>query len=174
MHKRTIVARSGNRFKLDRMLVGDFWIERNATATTLFALFDGMNISDIAIENIALDGNKANNENLNGNFVGCIFLRESNRIRIRNVTARNFNGDAMSWQVCHDVRVEDCHCHDSAGYGMHAGSGSQRTVAVGTSLSGMTSASTSAGACGGASATTTRSWTTAALACPSATRTRTT
>lgn len=130
MHKRTLVARSGNRFKLDRMLVGNFWVDQDATASSLFAIFDGMNVSDIAIEDIALDGNKANNENLNGNYVGCIFLRESNRIRMRGVTARNFNGDAMSWQVCHDVRVEDCHCHDSAGYGMHAGSGSQRTVAV--------------------------------------------
>jgi hypothetical protein len=130
MYKRTIVARTGNRFKLDRMLAGNFWLDRNATASTLFALFDGMHVSDIAIENLALDGNRTNNEFLNGNFIGCIFLRESNRIQIRGVIARNFNGDALSWQVCHDVRVEDCHCHDSAGYGMHAGSGSQRTVAV--------------------------------------------
>ena len=60
-------------------------------------------MSDIAIENICLDGNRANNEFLNGNYVGCIFLRESNRITLRKVTARNFNGDGISWQVCHDV-----------------------------------------------------------------------
>ncbi len=129
-HLRTLVARSGNRFKLDKMLVGNFWTGQEATATTLFAIFDGMHVSDVAIENITLDGNRANNEFLNGNYVGCIFLRESNRIRLRGVTARNFNGDALSWQVCHDVRAEDCHSHDCAGYGMHAGSGSQRTVAA--------------------------------------------
>jgi hypothetical protein len=127
-YKRTLVARSGKRFKLDQMLVENFWIKEGASAATLFALFDGFRVSDVAIENICLDGNRANNELLNGNYVGCIFLRESNRIHLRRVTARNFNGDGISWQVCHDVRAEDCHSHDHAGYGLHPGSGSQRTV----------------------------------------------
>jgi hypothetical protein len=133
-YKRTLIARSGNRFKLDKMLVENFWVKEEATAATLFALFDGMQVSDVAIENIALDGNKGANEFLNGNYVGCIFLRESNDIRIRRVTARDFNGDAISWQVCHDVRVEDCHSHDNAGYGVHPGSGSQRTVVINNRL----------------------------------------
>ena len=133
-YKRTLIARSGNRFKLDQMLVENFWTKENANAATLFALFDGFRISDVVIENICLDGNKANNEFLNGNYVGCIFLRESNRINMRKVTARNFNGDGISWQVCHDVRAEDCHSHDHAGYGLHPGSGSQRTVVTGSKL----------------------------------------
>jgi hypothetical protein len=89
-----------------------------------------MQVSDVSIENIALDGNKANNGLLIGDYGGCIFLRESNRIRVRGVTTRNYNGDGISWQVCHDVRVEDCHSHDNAGRGVHPGSGSQRTVVV--------------------------------------------
>ena len=133
-YKRTVIARSGNRFKLDQMLVENFWVHEGATAATLFAIFDGMQVSDIVIENITLDGNRAGNEFLNGNYVGCIFLRESNRIRMRGITARNFNGDAISWQVCHDVRVEDCHSHDNAGFGVHPGSGSQRTVVVNNRL----------------------------------------
>jgi hypothetical protein len=133
-YKRTLIARSGNRFKLDKMLVENFWVRENATATTLFALLDGMHVSDVVIENITLDGNKGANDFLNGNYVGCIFLRESKRIGIRGVTARNFNGDAISWQVCHDVRVENCHSHDNAGYGVHPGSGSQRPVVVNNRL----------------------------------------
>ena len=46
------------------------------------------------IERICLDSNRAHNESLNGNYVGCIFLRESNRVRMRQVVARNFNGPA--------------------------------------------------------------------------------
>jgi hypothetical protein len=133
-YKRILVARSGNRFKLNEMLVENFWTKEGATAATLFALFDGFRISNAAIENICLDGNRANNEFLNGNYVGCMFLRESNRISMRGVTARNFNGDGISWQVCHDVRVEDCESHDHAGYGLHPGSGSQRTVVTGCKL----------------------------------------
>ena len=133
-YKRTLVARSGNRFKLNQMLVENFWTKEGASASTLFALFDGFRVSDVAIENICLDGNRAKNEFLNGNYVGCIFLRESNRINLRKVTARNFNGDGISWQVCHDVRAEDCHSHGHAGYGLHPGSGSQRTVVTGSRL----------------------------------------
>ncbi len=133
-YKRTLIARSGNRYKLNEMLVENFWVREGATAATLFALFDGMRVSDVTIENITLDGNKGANEFLNGNYVGCIFLRESNRIHMRGVTARNFNGDAISWQVCHDVRVENCHSHDNGGYGVHPGSGSQRTVVVNNRL----------------------------------------
>jgi parallel beta-helix repeat protein len=133
-YKRTLVARSGQRFKLNEMLVENFWTKEGATATTLFALFDGFRISDAVIENITLDGNRSNNEFLNGNYIGCIFLRESNRIHMKRVTARNFNGDGISWQVCHDVRAEDCHSYDNAGFGLHPGSGSQRAVVTGSRL----------------------------------------
>ncbi len=133
-YKRTLVARSGKRFKLNQMLVENFWTKEGASASTLFALFDGFRVSDVAIENICLDGNRTKNEFLNGNYVGCIFLRESNRINLRKVTTRNFNGDGISWQVCHDVRAEDCHSHGHAGYGLHPGSGSQRTVVTGSRL----------------------------------------
>ncbi|MBI4904352.1 MAG: right-handed parallel beta-helix repeat-containing protein [Acidobacteria bacterium] len=132
--KRTLIARSGNRFKLNEMLVENFWTKEGATAARLFSLFEGNRIADAAVENICLDGNRNQNEFLNGNYVGCIFLRESNRIHMRNVIARNFNGDGISWQVCHDVRVENCRSHDNAGYGLHPGSGSQRTVVTGCEL----------------------------------------
>ena len=133
-YKRTLVARSGNRFKLNEMLVENFWTKEGASAATLHALFDGYRISDIAIENICLDGNRANNEFLNGNYVGCIFLRESNKIALNKVIARNFNGDGISWQVCHDVRVDNCHSYDNAGFGLHPGSGSQRAVVTRSKL----------------------------------------
>jgi hypothetical protein len=126
--KRTLVARSGKRFKLDRALRKNFWQMGNATAATLFPLLSGENIADVVVESLTLDGNKANNENLDGNYAGCIFLQDCNRITVRKVTARRYNGDGISWQICHDVRVEDCHSHDHAGLGLHPGSGSQRPV----------------------------------------------
>jgi hypothetical protein len=132
--KRTLVARSGNRFKLDRALRQNFWEMGESTCATLFPIFSGENISDIAIENIALDGNKANNENLDGNYAGCIFLQDCNRITMRRVTARNYNGDGLSWQICHDVLVENCHSHDHTGLGLHPGSGSQRPTMRGNRI----------------------------------------
>jgi hypothetical protein len=126
--KRTLVARSGNRFKLDRALRENIWLPGGPTVSTLFAIFSGENIADITIENITLDGNRAHNENLDGNYAGCIFLQDCNRIQMRGVHARNYNGDGISWQICHDVIVENCQSNGHAGLGLHPGSGSQRPL----------------------------------------------
>jgi len=124
--KRTLVARSGNRFKLDRALRQNFWLMGDTTISTLHALLDGEEVEELSIENLALDGRRADNENLDGNYAGCIFLQDCRRIDIRGVTARNNNGDGISWQICHDVTVEQCHSHGHAGLALHPGSGSQR------------------------------------------------
>jgi hypothetical protein len=132
--KRTLVARSGNRFKLDRALRENLWLAGEATASTLFPLLSGENISGVIIENLTLDGNRVNNANLDGNYAGCIFLQDCKDIAIRGVIARNNNGDGISWQICHDVVVENCHSHGHAGLGLHPGSGSQRPVMRGNRL----------------------------------------
>jgi hypothetical protein len=134
--KRTLLARSGARFKLDTALRKNVWLVGEPTVSSLFPLFSGENIADATIENIALDGNKANNENLDGNYAGCIWMQDCNRLRFRKVIARNYNGDGISWQICHDVVAENCHSHDHAGYGMHPGSGSQRSLILGNRLTG--------------------------------------
>ncbi|MBM3880255.1 MAG: hypothetical protein FJ387_11135 [Verrucomicrobia bacterium] len=126
--KRTLVARSGNRFKLDRALRENFWLLGNATVSTLFPLLSGEGIQEVTIENLVLDGNKEHNANLDGNYAGCIFLQDCSRVAIRGVTARNYNGDGISWQICHDVHVEDCVSENHTGLGLHPGSGSQRPI----------------------------------------------
>ena len=75
-----------NRFKLDRALRENFWLAGKPTACR--ALSDpvaGENVTDLVIENLTLDGNKANNENLDGNYAGCIFLQDCSRVAIRRV-----------------------------------------------------------------------------------------
>lgn len=126
--KRTLVARSGQRFKLDEGLRENLWLSGKPTCSSLFPLLSSERTSDVVIENLTLDGNRENNENLDGNYGGCIFLQDGNRYTIRQVTARNYNGDGISFQVCHDARVEDCHSHDNADLGVHPGSGSQRPL----------------------------------------------
>lgn len=126
--KRTLVARSGNRFKLDRPLRQNFWLAGDTTASTLFALLDGDGVRNVAIENLLLDGNREENALLDGNYAGCIFLQDCNRISIRGVIARNYHGDGISWQICHDVTVESCESFGHSGLGLHPGSGSQRPV----------------------------------------------
>jgi hypothetical protein len=126
--KGTLVARSGNRFKLSKALRENYWLMGDTTIATLFPILNCELAEDVVIENITLDGNKENNENLDGNHAGGIFAQDCSRLTFRNVTARNYDGDGMSWQICHDVLVENCHSHDNTGLGLHPGSGSQRPI----------------------------------------------
>lgn len=128
VYKGTLVARSGNRFKLSKALRENYWLMGDTTIATLFPILNCELIEDVVIENITLDGNKENNENLDGNHAGGIFAQDCSRLVFRNVTARNYDGDGMSWQICHDVLVENCHSHDNTGLGLHPGSGSQRPI----------------------------------------------
>ncbi len=127
--KRTLVARSGNRFKLDKALRENLWLEKGEPkASTLFPLLCAENVSDIIIENLALDGNRAHNDLLDGNYAGCIWAQDCIRLTFRKVLATGNHGDGLSWQICHDVLVEDCESRDHTGLGLHPGSGSQRPI----------------------------------------------
>ncbi len=132
--KRTLVARSGNRFKLDKALRENVWQVGEPTIATSFPLISGEFVSDCVIENIALDGNREKNDHFDGNYSGCIFLQDCQRMTMRGVEARNNNGDGISWQICHDVVVENCHSHDNADLGLHPGSGSQRPLIRGNRI----------------------------------------
>ena len=126
--KRVIIAKSGNRLKLNDGLRENLWLSGKPTCASLFPLLTSEHTADVVIENLTLDGNMENAENFNGNYGGCIFLQDCNRYTIRKVEARNYNGDGISFQICHDVVVEDCHSHDNADLGVHPGSGSQRPL----------------------------------------------
>ncbi|HOZ47740.1 MAG TPA: right-handed parallel beta-helix repeat-containing protein [Candidatus Hydrogenedentes bacterium] len=126
--RRTLVARTGNRFKLDRALRENFWTLKAPTISTLFPMLTAEETDDLAVESLVLDGNRSHNGHIDGNYAGAIWFQDCSRIVLRGLTMRNYNGDGASWQVCHDVLVEDCHSHDNADLGLHPGSGSQRPI----------------------------------------------
>ena len=132
--KRTLVARNGNRFKLNDGLRENLWLSGKPSCSSLFPLLTSEHTADVIIDNITLDGNRENCENFNGNYGGCIFLQDCNRYTFRGVTACNYNGDGISFQICHDVVVENCHSHDNTDLGVHPGSGSQRPIIRGNTL----------------------------------------
>jgi hypothetical protein len=134
--KRVLVARSGDRFKLDRPLRENLWEAGTPRAWALFPLVTGEEVEGVTVERLLLDGDRGNNATLDGNHAGCIFLQDCRDVVIRGVTARNYNGDGISWQICHDVSVEDCRSHGHAGLGLHPGSGSQRPLMRGNDLRG--------------------------------------
>jgi hypothetical protein len=124
----TITAIEGNIIFLDRMTEENFWVEKDATASTIFPLLTAEGADDVVVEDIVLDGNREQNEHINGNFSGGVFIQNCNQWRFRNVTSQNYNGDGFSFQVCDDIRFLDCKAINNADLGFHTGSGSQRPV----------------------------------------------
>jgi hypothetical protein len=131
--QRTLIARSGSRFKLDRRLEERFHLSGDPHVATNFALIQCTSVADATIENVALDGNKANNEMLDkGAFDdGTIRLDECNRVTVRGVAVRNSYCDGIVWGISHDVLVESCRLDDGARLAIHSGSGSQRSIVRG-------------------------------------------
>jgi hypothetical protein len=124
----TITTIEGNVIFLDRQTKENFWLEKKATAATIFPILTAENVDDVVIEDIILDGNREENEHINGNFSGGVFIQNCNRWQFKNVTSRNYNGDGFSFQVCDDIRFVNCKAINNADLGFHTGSGSQRSV----------------------------------------------
>jgi len=124
----TVTAMRGDVLFLDRLTEENFWIEKNATAATIFPILTAEHVDNVIVEDLVLDGNRDQNEHINGNFAGAVFIQHCNKWLFKNVTARNYNGDGFSFQVCDDIRFENCKSIDNADLGFHPGSGSQRPV----------------------------------------------
>ena len=125
----TVTAIRENVLYLDRRTEKDFWMEEGAKVQTLFSILYGRNVDDVTVEDIVLDGNRAENAQLNDNYGGArVHGQYCNRWTFRNVIARDFNGDGFSFQVCDDIHFENCQALNNADLGFHPGSGSQRPV----------------------------------------------
>ena len=91
--KRTLVARSGNRFKLDRALRKNVWLMGEPKVETLFPLFSGENISDVPLRTLRSMAIKPITETWMEITRVASGYRIVTEITMRKVTARNYNGD---------------------------------------------------------------------------------
>src|SRR6185295_20323002 len=103
-------------------------VSDKAQAATVFPVVSGCNIEGARLENVIIDGNKAENIPLNGCRGGGIFLYRGFGTVIENCTVRNYNGDGISFQQSNDVVVRNCVSEDNTSLGFHPGSGSQRPL----------------------------------------------
>lgn len=134
--KRSVLGIDGNRVLMDKDPRENFWLETKPYASTQFPVICGDYVDDVLIEHLAIDGNRAENWNLNGNYGGCVFIQDCNRVTCREVTARDYDGDGFSWQICHDVVIDHCRSINNADLGMHPGSGSQRPIITNNTIVG--------------------------------------
>ncbi|HUU18542.1 MAG TPA: family 20 glycosylhydrolase [Sedimentisphaerales bacterium] len=124
----TVTAIHGDVLYLDQLTKENFWIDKDATAATIFPILTAENVDNVVVRDIVLDGSRDNNEHINGNFAGAVFIQYCNGWRFENVISRNYNGDGFSFQVCDDIQFQNCKAIENADLGFHPGSGSQRPV----------------------------------------------
>lgn len=126
--RHTIVRVDGNDLHLDSQPRLNHWTHLDAQLVSTHSLLEAQRAADIHIADLRLEGNRPAAALLDGNYGGAIFLHDCEQVDIRNVHIHDFNGDAISFQICHDVHIEDCVIDSAAVLAMHPGSGSQRPV----------------------------------------------
>ena len=124
----TLTYRKGDIFGISRFLNHDYSRGANGLVRTLYPVISGYGAEDAAVEDLAIDGNSAQNDYLNGCRGGGIFLLQAHRAHVRGVVITNYNGDGISFQQCEDILLEDCVTQGNTGFGFHPGSGSTRPI----------------------------------------------
>ena len=124
----TVVEVQGNMLTLDRRLGSGIGPENGAVVSTAFPLLTASDVQNVRVADLVLDGSKETNDYIDGNFSGGIFINYCSDFTFENVVVGNYNGDGISFQVCHDIRFEGCRCENNANFGYHPGSGAQRPV----------------------------------------------
>jgi hypothetical protein len=125
----TIKSIEGDVLFLDNIPYETFWKEEDVSAATIFPIITAAEKTDnVIVEDLVLDGNKDNNEIINGNYAGAVFIQNCDNWKFNNITAQNYNGDGYSFQVCDNIQFYNCKSLDNSGLGFHPGSGSQYPV----------------------------------------------
>lgn len=130
----TITAVEGQRLYLDRMPGMAHWISAKAKAVSIHSLIEARGAAGVTIRDLCLIGNRSQNEEIDGNHGAAIYLRYAEDVDVVNVTITDFHGDAISWQVSHDIRVSGCHIDGMSMLGLHPGTGSQRPIMQGNTI----------------------------------------
>ncbi len=118
----------GDSVRINRRFTADFMVSDNATLAKVYPLVALEEAGNSTISDFVIDGNAANNPRMNGCRGGGVWGLFSPNVTVARITIRNFHGDGISFQQCHDWVVEDCVVEDCLGGGFHPGSGSQRPI----------------------------------------------
>ena len=110
---------------LDRGLEADYAIDANPRLTITYPLVFGLNVEDVVVSNLTLDGNLEHNPHQMNECRGAsIYFGNSHNIEVTGIHQRNYNGEGFGAQMCTNWRVRDCSFSENTGNGLHPGAGS--------------------------------------------------
>jgi len=123
---RTIVRIDGQTLHFDRFLHMDYSVENAGEVFNTFPLVAGYEVEDVRVEELMVEGSRADSEVLDGCQAGGIYFFHSKKMTIRNCVARNYPGDGISTQFVEEPVIENCEAYGNALLGIHLGTGALR------------------------------------------------
>jgi len=131
----SVVGVKGPYLFIRPMTLRDYDQERShAIVRNSFPILCAENAERVTFEDIIVDGNRGENAYIDGCRGGAIYLYNVRDVTVRNCTARNYNGDGISFQITDRVSVLNCESYGHAGYGVHPGTGSNAPLVRGCRL----------------------------------------
>lgn len=112
----------------DNRTVNDYLASLNGTITNGCSIIEAVDIENVKIADLSIEGNKATNDYINGCRGGGIYIHKSKNCTVENVRINEFNGDTFSWQITENITVKGCEASNGAGLGFHPGTGSDHSI----------------------------------------------
>ena len=104
----------------------DFRPTDGARVRSIFPMIVGYGVEHVDLGGITIDGGDAEHSLLDGCRDAGVYLIGCRDVRLNRIEVRGYAGDAISFQQCVDIYVQDCHLHHNTGHGIHPGSGTVR------------------------------------------------
>jgi len=123
-----ITSIEGNTLYINNPTKHDYIAAENGVISNAFPVVEGIEVENVRIADLVVDGNGGTNDYINGCVGGGIYLHKAKNCSIEGVLVRDFNGDSFSWQVTENITVRNCEASGGGGLGFHPGTGSHNSV----------------------------------------------
>jgi parallel beta-helix repeat protein len=112
----------------DNGTVHDYVAERNGVVSNGCSLVEAVEAENVKISDMVIEGNKSNNDYINGCRGGGVYIHKSKNCVVENVQVNEFNGDSFSWQITENISFTGCEASNGDGLGFHPGTGSDHST----------------------------------------------
>jgi hypothetical protein len=117
-----------NTIYFDNRTVNDYIASLNGTVSNSFSIIEAVDVENVRIADLVIEGNKASNDYINGCRGGGVYIHKSKNCLVENVKVNEFNGDTFSWQITENITMRGCEASNGGGLGFHPGTGSDRST----------------------------------------------
>ncbi|MBN2000749.1 right-handed parallel beta-helix repeat-containing protein [candidate division KSB1 bacterium] len=113
---------------IDTYLVRDYRADHNGIISNACSIIAAVCTDSVKITDLVIDGNKDNNDYINGCRAGGVYIHKSKNVIVENVHVRDFDGDGISWQITENITIRHNTVTGCTHCGLHPGSGSPLTT----------------------------------------------